>query len=451
MPLKMGFGIALLSFCALLKSCLSVPSAVVELTDSSIIETINRPDTDLWLIAYYAPWCQHSQHVLPIIDDVATVLDKQGGVSIGTLDCSKHEAFCSDEKINGYPTLKWYRDGVFHDYIGGRDHDGFISFVSEMNRPVLEEIHDHRTIVDTKLSDDKSNDAVFLYYKLGSSEDDNHIDLIQKAARPFQATTSFVHLESNSKNKEWIETLTSSLKRSGDFFFKIERGTNPIFYNTEWSVASLSDFINDNKEVTIAYVDDANFDHYANLKTYLAIAILDTTVDKNEDSNKFLENFRALALSCSPRIRSKFQFIWIDGQQWKKFLRKFSISPKQSPQLFVLEHPYDIFWTDPNRETRSTTSMNDMGTFLTVVLSAKILSTHLSTKFQDTRKFERIMWLTENKWLLNLHLFIMLFAFLLYVPPGSDRIHDLIETYLWKGCIDKMLIHMNLLDYKKED
>lgn len=55
-------------------------------------------------------------------------------VLIGDVDCtSDGEALCTKYKVQGYPTIKYFKDGnvMGQDYQGGRDLEGLKQFVQE--------------------------------------------------------------------------------------------------------------------------------------------------------------------------------------------------------------------------------------------------------------------------------------------------------------------------------
>ena len=325
---KMLFSTFLLSFLLFLCSglnttgrTLSSYNSVIELTESSIDETINRPETKLWLVVFYAPWCKYSQEFFPVLDDVAPTL--KGQLIIGKVDCSIDLSLCSEEQhdIRFYPTLKWYRDGSFHNYDhSGRSHDDIISFARKMNGPVMKRVQDYREILDTEIPNDSilSNSAIFVFYSLNPvvqqsvsdrhenesrslmsfNNDRNHdinkgMSALLKVAREYQSTNSFVHLESNEKNQEWIKKFlsypSSSLSseriltydevNSRNILMKLERDTRPTILYSDWTFHSLSKYIQQNSETIVPFVTDETVQYYGsrNMKKYLAIAIVDSS------------------------------------------------------------------------------------------------------------------------------------------------------------------------------
>ena len=47
-------------------------------------------------------------------------------MSIGKVDCTIEKKLCKRFGVKGYPTMKYHRDGDFHDYPLGRDKDSIM-------------------------------------------------------------------------------------------------------------------------------------------------------------------------------------------------------------------------------------------------------------------------------------------------------------------------------------
>jgi protein disulfide-isomerase A1 len=45
------------------------------------------------------------------------------------VDCTENQELCAEFGVNGYPTLKVFRNGVPVDYSGPRKADGIISYM----------------------------------------------------------------------------------------------------------------------------------------------------------------------------------------------------------------------------------------------------------------------------------------------------------------------------------
>jgi len=77
------------------------------------------------LVMFYAPWCGHCKHAKP--EFAAASKEAKKGI-FAAVDCTKDNEICKEHGVQGYPTLKMYRNGKKgRDYSGGRTKNDFIS------------------------------------------------------------------------------------------------------------------------------------------------------------------------------------------------------------------------------------------------------------------------------------------------------------------------------------
>lgn len=65
----------------------------------------------------------------------------------GDVDCTVHQDICSKEGVQGYPTIKYWKDGAVNDYNGGRDFKSLQQFVVD-NLQVLCQVSDPKDCSD---------------------------------------------------------------------------------------------------------------------------------------------------------------------------------------------------------------------------------------------------------------------------------------------------------------
>lgn len=56
-------------------------------------------------------------------------------VVIGDVDCTVHQGLCGEYGVKGYPTIKYFADGDWQDYSGGRDYDAMLEFATNSLGP----------------------------------------------------------------------------------------------------------------------------------------------------------------------------------------------------------------------------------------------------------------------------------------------------------------------------
>eukprot|EP00286_Rhodomonas_abbreviata_P011167 CAMPEP_0181331452 /NCGR_PEP_ID=MMETSP1101-20121128/24507_1 /TAXON_ID=46948 /ORGANISM="Rhodomonas abbreviata, Strain Caron Lab Isolate" /LENGTH=536 /DNA_ID=CAMNT_0023440909 /DNA_START=24 /DNA_END=1634 /DNA_ORIENTATION=- len=89
-------------------------SEVLVLTSANFEESITFHK--YLMVEFYAPWCGHCQHLKPEYARAAKALKEAGvNVKLAKLDATEHEDIAQQHDVQGYPTMKWYKDGTLTD------------------------------------------------------------------------------------------------------------------------------------------------------------------------------------------------------------------------------------------------------------------------------------------------------------------------------------------------
>ena len=84
---------------------------------------------DPWFIKFYAPWCHHCQDLAPKWSQMAKEL--QGKLNVGEVNCDVESRLCRDVRVEGYPTIHFFRGGERVEYDGLRGLGDLISYAKK--------------------------------------------------------------------------------------------------------------------------------------------------------------------------------------------------------------------------------------------------------------------------------------------------------------------------------
>ncbi|KAF9426394.1 protein disulfide-isomerase precursor [Podila epigama] len=109
-------------------------SDVLELNQKNFASTVDKEN--LILVEFFAPWCGHCKALAPEYEIAATEL-KSINIPVAKVDCTVETTLCQEQGIQGYPTLKVFRNGNSSEYPGPRKADGIVSYLKKQNQPAL--------------------------------------------------------------------------------------------------------------------------------------------------------------------------------------------------------------------------------------------------------------------------------------------------------------------------
>lgn len=84
---------------------------------------------DSWFIKFYAPWCQHCQHLAPTWAQLGKEL--KGQLNVGEVNCDAEPRLCKDAKVSAYPTIYYFRQGERVEYEGLRGLGDLLKFAHQ--------------------------------------------------------------------------------------------------------------------------------------------------------------------------------------------------------------------------------------------------------------------------------------------------------------------------------
>ncbi|XP_036418541.1 protein disulfide isomerase family A, member 8 [Colossoma macropomum] len=118
-------------------------SDVVELKDADFDYVAAEHET--LLVKFYAPWCGHCKKLAPEFETAAKRL--KGIVTLAKVDCTTNTEVCGRFGVNGYPTLKIFRNGEeSSSYDGPRSADGIVDYMKKQAGPDSVSLHNEKDL-----------------------------------------------------------------------------------------------------------------------------------------------------------------------------------------------------------------------------------------------------------------------------------------------------------------
>ena len=110
---------------------ISADSDVLTITDATYDEAM--ANNEFLFVKFYAPWCGHCKRLAPDWEKAATALKEKGSKArIADVDCTVEKTSASKNSVQGYPTLKLFKNGVeVEKYSGKRTMEDIVDYVLE--------------------------------------------------------------------------------------------------------------------------------------------------------------------------------------------------------------------------------------------------------------------------------------------------------------------------------
>ena len=123
------------------------------------------------VVEFYSPWCGHCVHFKPVYIRMARDVNEVSPLAFHAVSCQAHPKICKDQKIQGYPSLKWFEAGSSEGYILDRTINAE-TILKDLLRVDEAEIKAKLVVVeDGKAKDKKGSNEVAAFSKHGVFQD----------------------------------------------------------------------------------------------------------------------------------------------------------------------------------------------------------------------------------------------------------------------------------------
>ncbi|KAI8834536.1 protein disulfide-isomerase [Chytriomyces cf. hyalinus JEL632] len=284
----------------------ATPSDVVTLTDNTFSTFVK--EEALSLVEFYAPWCHHCKALAPEYEIAATQL-KADNIKIAKVDCTVEKDTCSEVGVNGYPTLKVFRNGVAAEYKGERKAPSIVLTMKKQALPALS------VITGDEIETFKGKDKVVVigYFADATS---NKFKAFETVANQLRDDYTFGY---TTDKVDGVRTPAVTL------FKKFDEGVNN--FSGKFSETELSSFIKTSSVPLIDEIGPENYQKYVQSGVPLGFLF----VENEEQRTQFSKDLTSAAQS----VKGKVAFVFIDATKFGSHAKNLNLREGQWPAFAI--------------------------------------------------------------------------------------------------------------------
>ncbi|CAF0990367.1 unnamed protein product [Rotaria sp. Silwood1] len=271
------------------------------------------------LVKFVAPWCGHCKALAPAYAAAAKQLAESGSeIKLASVDATIEQDLAQKYEVKGYPTIKFFSDGVTFEYTGGRTQDDIVGWLKKKTGPAADEL---KTVDDLNKLKQASDVVVIGVFK--DMDGDTAASFLQVAKTidgiPFGITSNADVLKELNVKQDTIVLLK-----------KFDEGRNDLTSSIDES--SIRQFIQENQLPIVV-----DFSAETAQKIFggdIKVHVLLFASKKSSDYEKLREEFKTAAKT----YRGKTLFVAIDSddEENERVLEFFGLKTSNVPAVRLI-------------------------------------------------------------------------------------------------------------------
>jgi len=299
-------------------------SATPDLETASDVLELNADNFDtvvsanpVLFVEFYAPWCGHCKHLAPEYEKAATELKGRVPLAKVDADSATNKPLASRFEIQGFPTLKLFRNGKPTDYQGERSAEAIVSFLKRQVAPAV------TTLSTTEDVDKFSKDDTIVLVGFFDNKDSDGYQKYKEIAEELRDKHMFGEVIGSPEIRKQFDVASTP---SVVLFKSFEEGRN-VYTSNHFN--DFKDFIAKYSLPLLNEIGPHNYRQYAQSRVSLAYLFVDLTEDGQKD--EYIQRVFSIAEST----RGQLNWVYIDWSKYSKHAEKVGLSGKVVPSIAI--------------------------------------------------------------------------------------------------------------------
>jgi protein disulfide-isomerase A1 len=293
---------------ALARSVASEDSDVITLNTENFQKHIE--ENPLIAVEFYAPWCGHCKALAPEWEKAAASL--KGKVPIAKVDCTEEQTLCQNFEVQGYPTLKLFRNGEASPLEVARKAEPIVAFLTAELEPAV-------TLLNTQADVESflaSHPVAALGY-FDNNHDDRYTTFDQLASK-LRHSTSFGAITNS-------EVAPDTPRPSIIFHRNFDEPT--VTYSGEIDGTNLNSWIARQKIPALGEISQETYQIY--MGSGLPVGYL--FINPEDDNKDLLAGVKEIA----KKVKEHLVLAWIDNTKYGQHGVRMGLSGKTVPSFAI--------------------------------------------------------------------------------------------------------------------
>ncbi|XP_064647427.1 protein disulfide-isomerase A4-like isoform X2 [Lineus longissimus] len=259
-------------------------SAVAVLTKDNFTNWIN--EKNLALVEFYAPWCGHCKQLEPHYEKAATsLLQNDPPIPLAKVDATVEGDLAKQYSVDGFPTLKIFRNGKAFDYNGPREEYGIFDYMIKQVGDASKEVKSLKVIRES-FGGKKTDISVVGFFE---SDKDKEYDVFTNAANNLREDFKFLHTFDSSLRDNFKVNAGSVVVFNAERFYTKFENKWHVFDKLNPKVEEIESFI---REHQVPLVSNLNRKRLEKRFTKRPLCVVFYTVDFSFDHIKATQLWR---------------------------------------------------------------------------------------------------------------------------------------------------------------